>query len=350
MVGAILQELPLMPNQLRQTLQSRIDGKTKPLGSLGRLEQLALRLGLIQQNEQPRILQPSLVVFAADHGAANAGISAYPQDVTWQMVLNYLQGGAAVNVFARQAGWNLLVVDAGVKHDFGTMPGLLDRKIAAGTANYLHEPAMTAAQCEQALAAGRAIVAGLAAQGCTLLGLGEMGIGNTASASLLAHRLLGLPLADLVGRGTGLDDAGLARKTALLEQASARCPESLNAFETLRQFGGFEIAMICGAMLEAAERRIAILVDGFIVTAALLVARDMAPSVTDACLYAHCSEERGHRLLLRHLQAEPLLDLGLRLGEGTGAALALPLVQAAAAFLAEMASFDDAGVSKQSAS
>ncbi len=339
-----------MPNQLRQKLQSRIDGKTKPLGSLGRLEHLALRLGLIQQSEQPSIQLPSLVVFAADHGAAAAGISAYPQDVTWQMVLNYLQGGAAVNVFARQAGWNLLVVDAGVKHDFGIMPGLLDRKIAPGTANYLHEPAMTPAQCTAALAAGRAIVADLAAQGCTLLGLGEMGIGNTAAASLLAHRLLGLPLADLVGRGTGLDDAGLARKTALLEQASLRCPENLNAFEALRQFGGFEIAMICGAMLEAAERRIAILVDGFIVTAALLVARGMAPAVVDACLYAHCSEERGHRLLLQHLQAEPLLDLGLRLGEGTGAALALPLVQAAAAFLAEMASFDAAGVSKQTAS
>ncbi len=338
-----------MTNSLRQELQRRIDGKTKPPGSLGRLEQVALQLGLIQQTTAPQLRQPTLVVFAADHGAAVAGISAFPQDVTWQMVLNYLQGGAAVNVFARQAGWDLLVVDAGVKHDFGSMPGLLDRKIAPGTHNYIHEPAMSAAQCQAALDAGRAIVADLAEKGCNLLGLGEMGIGNTACAALLAHRLLGLPLAEIVGRGTGLDDAGLQRKTMLLSQAAARCPAPLDSFETLRQFGGFEIAMMAGAMLEAAARRITILVDGFIVTAALLVARGFDPHVTECCLYAHCSEERGHRRLLDALGAEPLLDLGLRLGEGTGAALALPLVRAAAGFLAEMASFDSAGVSQQTA-
>ena len=335
---------------LAAALQHRIDSKTKPLGALGRLESLALQLGLIQNSVTPQLSTPHLLVCAGDHGAAKAGISAYPQDVTWQMVENFLAGGAAINVLARQAGMALIVADAGVAHDFGPRPNLVDAKVAAGTANYLEGAAMTAAQCALAMQRGVEAVAGLAANGCNVLGFGEMGIGNTASASLLTHCLTGLPLAEVVGRGTGLDDAGLARKRAMLQQALDKWPERRDdPLAVLARFGGFEIAMLAGAMLAAAERRMTLLIDGFIVTGALLVAAKIAPAILDYCVFAHCSEESGHRLQLQHLHAAPLLDLGLRLGEGTGAALAYPLLAAACAFLNEMASFESAGVCGKSA-
>ncbi len=284
-----------------------------------------------------------MLVFAGDHGAAKAGVSAYPQDVTWQMVENFLAGGAAINVFARLNGLGLSVVDAGVAHDFGVRPGLIDAKVGPGTANYLEEAAMSADQCALAMARGAAVVRDLAAQGCTVVGFGEMGIGNTASASLITHCLTGVPLADCVGRGTGLDDAGLARKQALLEQALRRFSGS-DPLAVLAQFGGFEIAAMAGAMLAAAEAKMLLLVDGFIVGAAALVAARLAPALPDYCVFCHCSAEPGHRAQLAALGGEPLLDLGLRLGEGTGAALAFPLVRAAVAFLDEMASFESAGV------
>jgi len=330
-------------------LQARIDGKTKPPGSLGELERLALQIGMIQQSLTPDLGQPRLLVFAGDHGAALAGVSAYPQEVTWQMVENFLAGGAAINVFARHNGLQLQVVDAGVAHDFGARSGLIDAKIASGTCNYLVQPAMSHAQRDQALARGAAIVDGLADQGCRVIAFGEMGIGNTASAALLTHQLTGTPLSDCVGRGTGLDDAGLARKRELLAQAASRAhlPPDADALDVLAEFGGFEIAMLSGAMLAAAARRMVLLIDGFIVTAALLVAARHAPAVRDYCVFCHRSAEAGHQAQLRTLAAEPLLDLGLRLGEGTGAALAWPLVRAAAAFVNEMASFASAGVSEQ---
>ncbi|MBI5860915.1 MAG: nicotinate-nucleotide--dimethylbenzimidazole phosphoribosyltransferase [Rhodocyclales bacterium] len=334
---------------LAPALQAKIDGKTKPLGALGRLESLALQLGLIQQSLAPQIRQPHILVCAGDHGAAKAGISAYPQDVTWQMVENFLAGGAAINVLARQAGVQLVVADAGVAHDFGPRDGLLDAKVGAGgTANYLEEAAMSAAQCAQALANGAAVVQQLAAAGCNTLGFGEMGIGNTASASLLTHCLTGLPLADVVGRGTGLDDAGLERKRALLAHALKTWPERTDApLAVLARFGGFEIAMLSGAMLAAAEAGMVLLIDGFIVTSALLVAARIEPQILDYCVFSHRSSEAGHRLQLDWLKASPLLDLDLRLGEGTGAALALPLLRAACAFMGEMASFESAGVSQK---
>ena len=329
-------------------LQAKIDGKTKPPGSLGRIERLALQIGQIQQSLTPSLDQPQLLVFAGDHGAARAGVSAYPQEVTWQMVENFLAGGAAINVFARHNGLRLQVIDAGVAHDFGARDGLVDAKIAFGTCNYLEQAAMSAAQRDAALARGAAIARGLADQGCRVLGFGEMGIGNSAAASLLTHQLTGTPLIDCVGRGTGLDDAGLARKQALLARAAQRAalaPDA-DALNVLAEFGGFEIAMMAGAMLAAAERGVLLLIDGFIVTSALLVAAGIAPAVRDYCVFCHRSAEPGHLAQLRALQAEPLLDLGLRLGEGTGAALAWPLVRAAAAFLDEMASFASAGVSE----
>ena len=333
---------------LAPALQSKIDRKTKPVGSLGRIEQLALHLGLIQHSLTPRLHQPHVLVCAGDHGAAKAGVSAYPQEVTWQMVENFLAGGAAINVLARQAGLALIVANAGVNHEFGPRDGLLDAKVAQGTANYLDGPAMSAQQCLTAIRNGATIVRNLAASGCNVLGLGEMGIGNTAAASLLTHCLTGLPLNDCIGRGTGLDDAGLARKRDLLAKALTRWAERNDQpLQILARFGGFEIAMLTGAMLAAAEAGMILLIDGFIVTSALLVAHRLQPAVRDYCVFAHRSEEAGHRGQLDHLKGEPLLDLGLRLGEGTGAALAYQLLKAACAILDEMASFESAGVSSR---
>lgn len=332
---------------LAHTLQQKIDGKTKPLGALGQLESLALQIGLIQQSETAQLTRPQMLVFAGDHGAAKAGVSAYPQDVTWQMVENFLAGGAAINVFTRTYGLPLSVVDCGVAHDFDKHNGLIDAKVARGTENYLEVPAMTTEQCETAMANGVALVRRYADQGCNVIGLGEMGIGNTASASLLTHCLTGQLLAECVGRGTGLDDAGLSRKLQLLTQAMARTGTIHDPFEALRQFGGFEIATMVGVILAAAERRMVVLVDGFVVGAAALVAIHIAPAARDYCVFCHHSAEAGHRVQLAAMNAKPLLDLGLRLGEGTGVALAWPLVQAATAFLNEMASFASAGVSEK---
>ncbi|MCK9258470.1 MAG: nicotinate-nucleotide--dimethylbenzimidazole phosphoribosyltransferase [Azoarcus sp.] len=329
-------------------LQHRIDTKTKPLGALGRIEALALQIGLVQQTETPELKQPHIMVFAGDHGAARAGVSAYPQDVSWQMVENFLAGGAAINVFSRQMGLGLTVIDAGVNHDFGKRPGLISAKIAPGTDNFIERPAMSAAQCEAALTKGRELAHALAANGCNCVGFGEMGIGNTAAASLLTYCLVaGSELATVTGRGTGLDDAGLARKQALLKQAVDRGGRQRDPLVALVQYGGFEIAMMVGAMLGAAEKRMLLLIDGFIVTSALLVAHAIAPELLPYCVFAHRSKEPGHTLQLEHLGIEPLMELDLRLGEGTGAALAYPLVQAAVNFLNEMASFESAGVSGQ---
>jgi nicotinate-nucleotide--dimethylbenzimidazole phosphoribosyltransferase len=331
---------------LAQRLQQRLDRLTKPTGALGRLEALALQIGLLQGSSLPQLHSPQLMVFAADHGLARQRVSAYPQDVTWQMVANMLAGGAAINVLARQHGLALTLVDAGVAHDFGTADGLVGAKLGWGTADASAGPAMSTDTAAQALRGG----AGLLARrpGNAVL-FGEMGIANTASASLLLARLAGVPLATATGRGTGLDDAGLARKQAVLAACLARAPQACTPLQVLAEFGGFEIGMIAGAMLQAAAERRLILVDGFIVGAALLVAARLAPAVLDACVFAHCGAEAGHAALLAALGARPLLALGLRLGEGTGAALAWPLLQSSLLLLGGMASFDSAGVSDRSA-
>ncbi|MGB0126348.1 MAG: nicotinate-nucleotide--dimethylbenzimidazole phosphoribosyltransferase [Rhodocyclaceae bacterium] len=332
---------------LAPALQSLIDNKTKPPGSLGRLERLALQIGLIQQTLTPKLTRPHIIVCAADHGAALEGVSAFPQEVTWQMVENYLAGGAGINVLARQAGVDLMVVDAGVNHDFGPRADLVDAKIAYGTASYIDGPAMTPAQCNAALERGMALAATLHENGCNVVGFGEMGIGNTASAALITSLLGDLPLDDCVGRGTGLDDSGLARKQLLLRRARERYDGNGTALSVLAHFGGFEIAMLCGAMLGAAQRGMVLLIDGFIITSALMAAARLAPDILAYCVFSHRSQERGHRLQLERLGVEPLLDLELRLGEGTGAALAYPIVASSVAILNEMASFESAGVAEK---
>ena len=336
-------------NSLDAALLDKINNKTKPLGSLGQLEQLALQIGRIQKTLTPALTNPQILVFAGDHGAAKAGVSAYPQDVTWQMVENFLAGGAAINVFAKHNGLGLRVIDSGVAHDFGAREGLVDAKVGPVTRNYNEEPAMGAHECAAALVKGAEIARKLADEGCNVLGFGEMGIGNTAAASLITHALTGASLEDCVGRGTGLDDAGLSRKRDLLAKAVARAalPADADPMNVLAEFGGFEIVMMAGAMLGAAERGMTLLIDGFIVTSALLAASRIAPSIRDYCVFCHRSAEPGHLAQLNDLQADPLIDLGLRLGEGTGAALAWPLVSASVAFLNEMASFASAGVSEK---
>jgi nicotinate-nucleotide--dimethylbenzimidazole phosphoribosyltransferase len=334
---------PTADAALTARLRRRIDQKTKPLGALGRLETLALQIGLIQRSEAIHFDAPQMVVFAADHGVALEGVSAFPQAVTQQMVGNMLAGGAAINVFARQHGFALQVVDAGVAADLADHLQLLQRKVAAGTGNVCNGPAMSMAQAVQALHTGMAVVKDLPGN---VVAFGEMGIANTSAAALLLARLAGLPLTDVVGRGTGLDDAQLAHKQVVLARALGRHAGVHEPLAVLAALGGFEIAMMAGAMLQAASERRVVLVDGFIAGAAALVACALLPAVKDYLVFCHRSAERGHHLLLAHLQATPLLDLDMRLGEGTGALLAWPLLQSAALFMAEMASFDSAGVSK----
>jgi nicotinate-nucleotide--dimethylbenzimidazole phosphoribosyltransferase len=336
---------PTANPELAGRLDQAINNKTKPLGSLGTLESLAKQLGLVQQTVAVSVNSPAIIVFAGDHGVVAEGVSAYPQDVTWQMVENFLANGAAINVFARQNGAALHIVDAGVNHDFGPRPGLIDRKIARGTRNFALEPAMTPGQCATAMAHGAALVADLSGN---VVGFGEMGIGNTTAAAALMHKLAGIPVAECVGAGTGLSAEGVLRKQRVIEAAVERHAGVTEALDVLATFGGFEIAMMAGAMLQAASLRKTVLVDGFIVTSALLVASQIAPAILDYCVFAHCSDEAGHRRMLEQLGAKPLLQLGMRLGEGTGAALALPLLHAAANFLNEMATFASASVSEKS--
>lgn len=331
---------------LEAELQHVIDTKTKPPGSLGRLEALALQMGLIQQTARPRIERPAMIVFAGDHGIAAEGVSSYPQEVTAQMVANFMAGGAAINALSRSAGMTLEVVDAGVASALPASDGLVDAAIRrGGTRNFAHEPAMTRDEALLAIARGAARVRHHASLGSNVIGFGEMGIANTSAAACLMSRICGLPLDACVGRGTGISGDGMNRKRAVLAAALERHHESADPIDTLATFGGFEIAMMAGAFLAAAEARMTILVDGFIATSALLVAQAIARDVLDYCVFAHASDEAGHRRMLDYLGAAPLLQLDLRLGEGTGAALALPLLRAAVAFIGEMASFESAGVS-----
>lgn len=335
------------PDQkILSALRARVDGKTKPPGSLGKLETLALKIGVVQQTLQPSLVNPTILVFAGDHGVVAEGVSPFPQEVTYQMVLNFLAGGAAINVFARQNGITLRVVDAGVRDAFPEQAGLINANVGPGTANFLQTPAMTEAQCAQAIRRGRELAAAEVDAGSNVMGFGEMGIGNTTSAAALMSVLCDLPVSECVGRGTGLDDVGVRHKQNVIEQALARHGRyPADPLRTLMTFGGFEIAMMTGAMLGAAEKGAVLLIDGFIATTALLVAARMQPAILEYSVFAHRSGEAGHGRLLDELHAQPLLDLGMRLGEGTGAAMVYPIVQAAVGFLNEMASFESAGVS-----
>jgi len=337
--------IPPLDESARQAALRRLDALTKPQGALGRLEPLAAQLCAIQATRRPAITRPLALVFAADHGVADRGVSAYPRAVTAQMVRNFLAGGAAISVLARAQDVELWIIDAGVDGDCGAHPRLIDAKIRRGTRDFVGESAMSASECRAALRRGREILGQLAVAGTNTVILGEMGIGNTAASALLMHGITGYPLVECVGRGTGIDEAGLARKRATLQAALARRPASRDPVELLTQFGGYEIAMLTGAILAAAARRLVVLVDGFTVTVAAALAARLAPHALDYCVFGHCSAERAHPRLLAHLQALPLLDLGMRLGEGTGAALALGTVRAALALFNDMATFESAGVS-----
>ncbi len=336
--------IPPLSSTLRSALQTKIDQKTKPLGSLGQLESLALQVGLCQNSLTPSLNKPCVLIFAGDHGIVESGVSAYPQTVTAQMVANFLGGGAAISVFARQHDIELLIVDAGVNADLSSHPKLVDAKIDKGTRNFSIQPAMTAEECAKALQAGADQVLRQYENGCNCIGFGEMGIGNTSSAAMLMHRLTGLSLVRCVGRGTGLNDGQLQHKVVVLQRALNKHKDATEPLDVLATFGGFEIAMMVGAYLKAAELGMLILVDGFIAGTALLVANKLHPHVLDYCVFSHVSSEQGHQALLNQFNAKPLLNLELRLGEGSGIALAYPLLQSAVVFLNEMATFAEAGV------
>ncbi|MEN7547088.1 nicotinate-nucleotide--dimethylbenzimidazole phosphoribosyltransferase [Rapidithrix thailandica] len=332
---------------IQQALIQKINNKTKPLQSLGRLEDLALQIGTVQQSLSPQLSQAHILVFAADHGIAREGVSAYPPEVTAQMVLNFVQGGAAINVLTRQHGIALKVVDAGVNFTFAPDTPVYPAKIDMGTKSYLQQTAMTEEQLEACMSEGAKIVREVHQTGCNVIGFGEMGIGNTSSASLLMHTLLRLPLEECVGRGTGLNDAQYQQKLSILQQAvNKHSLTDSDPRKALQTFGGYEIAMICGGMLQAASLGILVLVDGFIASSAYLCAWKLQAAISHYAIFCHQSDEQGHRLLLEKLGASPLLQLDMRLGEGTGCATAYPLLQSAVAFLNEMASFESAGVSK----
>jgi nicotinate-nucleotide--dimethylbenzimidazole phosphoribosyltransferase len=325
---------------LLTTMRARIDGKAKPPGSLGRIEDLAVQLGMIAYPSEPKADNAVLLIFAGDHGLNEEGVSQYPSAVTIAMVKTYLAGRASANAFAAACHVGIRVVDAGVAVDLPAHPNLIDAKIRRGTANAAREPAMSVPQAHDALAKGSALAIAEIDAGADILALGEMGIGNTASSALLVHRLAPAPLEDCIGVGAGQDDPGMARKRAAIAKAAARSGASA-ALDVLSQFGGLEIAMMAGAVLGAASRRRTIVIDGFISSAAALVAIRLSPAARDYCVFAHRSAEKGHDVVLGALGATPLLDLGLRLGEGTGALLAVPLVRAAARLLTDVADLSD---------
>ncbi len=326
-----------------ESLQRKIDTRTKPLGSLGKLEKIALKIGTIQNTLTPELKNPAILVFAADHGIADEGVSPCPKEITWQMVMNFVNNGAGINVFSRQHNIHLRVIDAGVDYDFPEGCNIENHKLAYGTKNMLHEPAMSIEICRKAMEKGAECVRQEFERGCNVIGFGEMGIGNTSPASLLLNKFTHVPLDECIGRGAGHTDAGLQHKYNVLKQvAEKHAPKT--PLEILATFGGLEIAMITGAVLEAKRLNMLILADGFICTSGFLTAYEMQPDILDNVIFCHASNERGHRAMVDYLKGDPVLNLDLRLGEGTGVALAYPILQSALIFLNEMASFDEAEV------
>lgn len=332
---------------LAQKLQHKIDQKTKPEGALGFLEKLALQIGLVYKTETPHIQNPHIIVFAADHGIANHGVSAYPQEVTRQMVTNFLEGGAAINVFCKQNNIALEIVDAGVNYDFPTNTKLISKKVAKGTQSFLQASAMSHTEMELCLANGASIVNEIHKNGCNCIGFGEMGIGNTATASVLLSVLTSFTIEACVGKGTGVTNEKLENKINILSKAIQNYKGTENLEDLLAYFGGFEILQMAGGMLQAYQNNMLILVDGFISSVAFLVAFKKNPAIKANAIFCHCSEEKAHKVLLNYLEVEPVLHLNMRLGEGSGCAVAFPIIQSAIGFLNEMASFESAGVSSK---
>jgi len=326
-------------------LQKKIDTRTKPVGSLGKLEKIAMQIGRIQNSLSPELKKPTMLVFAGDHGIAHEPVTPCPQEITWQMVFNFLRGGAGISVFCRQHGFDLKVIDSGVNYDFEEYgENFIDLKMGKETKNFLYEPAMTNEECEEAISRAAKLVREVHSNGCNVLGVGEMGIGNTSPATIIMSCLCNIPISECVGKGAGLTKDGVSLKGQILQKAIENNPTDESPISVLTTFGGFEVAMMTGAMLQAAELKMVILIDGFIAMASLLVAAKMYPEILDYCIFTHKSEEPGYIMMAKYLKAEPILHLDLRLGEGTGAAIAYPIVQSALVFLNEMESFDSAEV------
>ena len=337
------------PDQaLRPALQAKIDDLTKPKGSLGRLEELALQIGLIQQTLSPELRHPQNIVFAADHGIVEEGVSIAPKEVTWQQVCHFThpQGTGGVNFLCRQHGFTLKVVDAGVDFDLPRDRGIIDLKVGRGTRNFLHGPAMTEAEMEQCLQGGAKVVKQCQSEGSNILSFGEMGIGNTSPSSIWMSYFTGISLAECVGAGSGLDNDGIRHKYDVLRRSVEGYAGDGSPRDIIRWFGGFEMVMAIGAMLQAAELKMIILVDGFIMTSCILAASKLHPEVLDYAIFGHCGDESGHKKMLDALGAKPLLNLGLRLGEGTGAICAYPIVESAVRMINEMDTFSGADITK----
>lgn len=348
LLNEILNRIQPPDRRLLAQAQSRLDRLTKPFGSLGRLEELAAQYVMITGEVKPNVPHGVVFTFAADHGVVTEGVSAYPREVTPQMVLNFLRGGAGVNVLARHAGVDVRVVDIGVAYDFGAVPGLIQKKIMPGTKNFLSEPAMTRAQAEQAVMVGMELATQVAQEGVGLIGTGDMGIGNTTASAAITAVMTGRPVAEVTGRGTGIDDATHGRKVSVIERSlSLHRPDRTDALDVLAKVGGLEIGGLAGLILGAAAARVPVVLDGFIAGAAALVAVGLQPLCREYLIASHRSVERGHQAVLDHLGLKPLLDFDLRLGEGTGACLGMSLVFAAIRILTEMATFDEAGVSEK---
>ena len=331
---------------IREKLTYKINDLAKPKGSLGRLEELAMQIGMIQQTDSPRLQRPCNILFAADHGIVEEGVSVSPKEVTYQQLYNFVKGGGGINFFCRQHGFSLILVDAGVDHDFPEDLGILDRKVRKGSRNFLHESALTHEEAEQCIEYGAEVVKDCHRRGCNIISFGEMGIGNTSPSSMWMSYFTGISLEQCVGAGSGLDNAGISRKLEVLQSAMNGYKGDGSPLDIICHFGGLEMVMAVGAMLQAAELQMVILIDGFIMTNCLLAASRLYPAVASYAIYGHQGDEAGHKLLLDYLKARPLLCLGMRLGEGSGAVCAYPIVDSAVRMINEMETFHHAEIIK----
>ena len=342
-------DIQSVDNSLQPAIQAKIDNLNKPKGSLGRLEELALQICLIQQTLEPSLAHPCHLLLGGDHGIEREGVSVSPREVTWQQMINFTRGGGGVNMFCRQHGFKLRIVDVGVDYDLSGIDGIIHRKIVRGTKNFLYEPAMSEAEFNQAIQIGCDLVDDCIAEGCRVLSIGEMGIGNTSPSSIWMHLFTDMPLKDCIGAGAGLDTPGIRHKYEVLSKALANYQSTAHhpsPITPLAYFGGFEMIAAIGAMLKAAEKHLVILIDGFIMTACALAAIKLYPAAKDYMIFTHCGDEGGHKMMLDTIEAEPLLHLGLRLGEGTGALCAFPIVDSAVRMINEMNNFDNARITK----
>lgn len=338
---------------LQAAIQEKIDNLNKPKGSLGRLEELAMQVCLIQQTLEPSLAHPCHLLLGGDHGIEREGVSVSPREVTWQQMINFTRGGGGVNMFCRQHGFKLRIVDVGVDYDLSNVEAIIDRKIARGTRNFLYEPAMTEAEFDQAIQVGADLVDDCVSEGCRVLSIGEMGIANTSPSSIWMHLFGNIPLEECIGAGAGLDTPGIRHKHEVLKKAvdgfnklNGLNEQPINPIIPIRYFGGFEMVAAIGAMLRAAERHLIILVDGFIMTACAVAAIRLYPAAQDYMIFTHCGDESGHKRMLEIVNAKPLLHLGLRLGEGTGALCAFPIVDSAVRMINEMNNFQSAKITK----